>query len=97
MSEQPLSASVGASAVSPAVFLVIFCRGDVATYGESGNMADHIWSGPDRAGLLGRKKKRSANVFKMEKEGGDKKPECLVKWRSKEHFSLLRRNSLTTR
>ena len=43
MSEQPLSAL----AVSPAVFLVIFCRGDVATYGESGNMADHIWSGPD--------------------------------------------------
>ena len=65
MSEQPLSA------VSPAVFLVIFCRGDVATYGGSGNMADHIWSGPDngRATLPGRKKKRSANVFKMEKEG----------------------------
>ena len=66
-----VSASVGASAVSPAVFLVIFCcGGDVATYGESGNMADHIWSGPDRAGLLGRKKKRSAaNVFKMERGG----------------------------
>ena len=62
MSEQPLS-------VSPAVFLVIFCRGDVATYGESerasgGNMADPIWSGRGRTAR--RKKKRSANVFKME-------------------------------
>ena len=67
MSEQPLSAL----SVSPAVFLVIFCcGGDVATYGESGNMADHIWSGPDRAGLLGRKKKRSAaNVFKLAVRG----------------------------
>ena len=93
MSEQPLSAL----AVSPAVFLVIFCRGDVATYGESERRKygrSYLeWSG-QRAR---RKKKRSANVFKMEKEGGDKKPECLVKWRSKEHFSLLRRNSLTTR
>ena len=41
MSEQPLSAL----SVSPAVFLVIFCCGDVATYGEvSRNMADHIWT-----------------------------------------------------
>ena len=43
MSEQPLS-------VSPAVFLVIFCRGDVATYGES-ERAEEIWqilSGVDR-------------------------------------------------
>ena len=43
MSEQPLS-------VSPAVFLVIFCRGDVATYGES-ERTEEIWqilSGVDR-------------------------------------------------
>ena len=51
MSEQPLS-------VSPAVFLVIFCRGDVATYGES-ERAEEIWqilSGVDADGQPGAKR-----------------------------------------
>ena len=56
----------------------------------------------DWTAAAGKETERAANVFKAEKGGGDKKSECLVKWRSKEHFSVLRspsvrRNSLTTR
>ena len=57
-------------------------------------MADPIWSGPED-GQPGAKR-NGLQMYSRWRGEGDKKAECLVKWRF-ERALLRRRNSLTTR